>query len=703
MAAVNILALGLLVLSLSLYWKEEIVDVLPMAACLLILFLYPLALIRRLSGADIAGILFLLGWTVWAVRLGKEKRRLLWKEICLRLAHPGALAAVLLLAGTAFLVRGRIAVWWDDVNFWAADAKSLYFLDGFASKYTNAASEFGDYPPGLQLLKWWFLHFSPERFSEGLMFAGYYFGVFVFLMPLLRRLRGRTAVTGLVLAVGAAVWLWVFPSAAEAFYCQGMCADLVMAVIYGAFLAAAADEDGHKKGFYALRLTLYLAVLVMIKSVGFLWAGFGLVFLCGYRLATGRRSLWKQLPLLILPVCTGGSWLLYCLKMRRVAKLTGAAVSAASGHLPILLEETRQQLLSAFGEAFVSWPLHQDRTWGLDLSPLMMLLLLWAVALIIWRTGMIRKGAGPFLFLFVPVSGLLFYAIDLVSHLTIFAGETQYLDPYAMVCSQERYGVPFTVGTMYLLAFLLLERAAGAGRTVTAAAGTGAAGPAAGIKAAGAEKSAVAEGTATEKPAAGVRAVRCVYLGLFLFAAVCANWSQVYRALFGYWEEREETLAARAELTAADGPFLEMLVDMRAPEKAALFFEEDRGILKPSGQGENVFGIRVVCVRNAEDNAWVNNAYTAYEASPVSLLFAGVDASYMGKEEAASLIQATHAGYLYADPLTEENEALFAGMTEAFSPGVLYRIETEENGALRLVETGISAALPGGKEGPSEA
>lgn len=703
MAAVNILALGLLVLSLSLYWKEEIVDVLPMAACLLILFLYPLALIRRLSGADIAGILFLLGWTVWAVRLGKEKRRLLWKEIRLRLGHPGALAAVLLLAGTAFLVRGRIAVWWDDVNFWAADAKSLYFLDGFASKYTNAASEFGDYPPGLQLLKWWFLHFSPERFSEGLMFAGYYFGVFVFLMPLLRRLRGRTAVTGLALAGGAAVWLWVFPSAAEVFYCQGMCADLVMAAIYGAFLAAAADEDGHKKGFYALRLTLYLAVLVMIKSVGFLWAGFGLVFLCGYRLTTGRRSLWKQIPLLILPACTGGSWLLYCLKMRRVAKLTGAAVSAASGHLPILLEETRHQLLSAFREAFISWPLHQDRTWGLDLSPLMMLLLLWAAALIIWRTGMIRKGAGPFLFLFVPVSGLLFYAIDLVSHLTIFAGETQYLDPYAMVCSQERYGVPFTVGTLYLLAFLLLERAAGAGRTVTAAEGTGAAGPAAGIKAAGAEKSAAAEGTATEKPAAGVRAVRRVYLGLFLFAAVCANWSQVYHALFGYWAEREEMLAGRAELTAADGPLLEMLEDMRQPEMTALFFEEDRGILKPSGQGENVFGIRVVCVRNAEDNAWVNNAYTAYEASPVSLLFAGVDASYMGKEEAASFIQATHAGYFYADPLTEENEALFAGMTEAFSPGVLYRIETEENGALRLVETGISAAPQGGKEGPSEA
>lgn len=648
MAVVNVLAFGLLVLSLSLYWKEEIVDVLPVAACLLVLFLYPLAFVRRLSGVDIAGVLFLLLMTGWFLRQGKEKRRLLCREAASRLAHPGVWAAVLVFAGTAFLVRGRVALWWDDVNFWATDAKAIYLLDGFASKYTNAAPEFGDYPPGLQLLKWWFLHLSPGHFSEGLMFAGYYFGVFVFLMPLLRRLRGGGPVRTLLIALAGAWGIWAFPSVAEVFYCQGMCADLVMAALYGAFLSAAADEAEHRRGFDSLRLSLYLAVLVLVKSVGFLWAAFGIVFWCGYRLAAGRRRPWKQAGILLLPLCTGAGWMAYCLRMRRVARLTGAAVSVAAGHLPILLEETRAQLLYAFGEAFVFWPLHRERTWTLDFSPLLMLLFLWGLAALLWRTGLVSRRIGRFLFCFLPLEGIVFYGIDLVSHLTVFAAETQYLDPYAMVSSMERYGAPFTVGTMYLLAFLLLERAAGSR---------------------GREK---AGGTA-----AGARAGRrlpgpvgCVYLALFLFVTACADWPQVFWALSGYWEEREETLQTRADMVAAARPFLDMLEDMRPPD------------------------MRVVCVRDAEQNAWVNNAYTAYEASPVSLVFVGVDASYMGREEAAYLIASSHAGYLYADPMEAENAALLDGMTDALSPGVLYRIETE-GGALRLTRTGIRAQLPG--------
>ena len=72
-------------------------------------------------------------------------------------------------------VSSKVVSWWDDYNFWATDVKSLFYLDGFAGKYANAAPEFGDYPPGTQMIKWWFMHFSPGRFREGLMFAGYYF------------------------------------------------------------------------------------------------------------------------------------------------------------------------------------------------------------------------------------------------------------------------------------------------------------------------------------------------------------------------------------------------------------------------------------------------------------------------------------------------------------------------------------------------
>ena len=41
-------------------------------------------------------------------------------------------------------------------------------------------------------MKWWFLHFSPGQFREGLLFAGYYVFNLSFLLPLLHYIRKKT-------------------------------------------------------------------------------------------------------------------------------------------------------------------------------------------------------------------------------------------------------------------------------------------------------------------------------------------------------------------------------------------------------------------------------------------------------------------------------------------------------------------------------
>lgn len=91
--------------------------------------------------------------------------------------------------------------------------KSLYYLGGFAEKYENVAPEFGDYPPAGQLFKWLFLHFDPHMFREGLAFVGYYIMNISFLLPLLRRIKGRN-VPVILLAAAA---LWFLPSIAEVY------------------------------------------------------------------------------------------------------------------------------------------------------------------------------------------------------------------------------------------------------------------------------------------------------------------------------------------------------------------------------------------------------------------------------------------------------------------------------------------------------
>lgn len=633
MAWVNISAFLILILILSVSFKGKIVDVLPMAACILILILYALAFVRRLSFIDWIGAAFLILTLAGLIRLKKEEKRRLWAEIAEKVSHPGVLVAVLVFVGTAVLVSGRIATWWDDINFWAADAKALWALDGFAAKYTNAVPEFGDYPPGVQLMKWWFVHLTPGTFSEGLMFAGYYFSVFVFLMPLTGRLRGKNPVViGL-----AAVCLWAFPSAAEAFYLQGMCADLVMAVIYGAFLVSVFDEEGHTKGFYNLRLALYLAVLVLVKSIGFLWAVFALVFLWIWRLKKQGKSAVVLRPLLCItaaPALTGGSWMFFCLMMRRVAKLTGAAVSIAAGNVPVLLPGTEEKLLKAFAEAFVFWPLHRGRTWALDFSPLAMFLLICLLIFVFYRLKILKKTETVFLGIFLPVSGLIFYGINLVSHLTIFAAETQYLDPFSMVSSIERYGAPFTVGSLYLLAGLFLMR-----------------------------KSEVLAGGAGRAGAALFWNKYAAYLSCFAFVILSANWLEVYNGLYGYRKELEAQKAVRAE--------------MITPESAAF--------LEMAAQLDVGHGLRILYLKDASMSQWVKNTYVAFEASPVSLIFGSLDTGKMNSGNLWNAMDASHAGYLYADEVRGEPAELFAPFTETFKTGTLYRI-VKENGQIRLEE-----------------
>ncbi len=279
------------ILWLAGYFKVRLVEAMPVFVCMLVLVLYGLAMLRHLSWIDwIAGVTVVLS-AVWIVSRKKEKRGAVCRLCLEKIADPSFVAAAALLLVVTVCVSGKAVSWWDDINFWATDVRSLYYLDGFAQKYGNVAPEFGDYPPGAQLIKWWFLHFDPHTFREGLAFAGYYGMNLVFLLPLLRALKGRNVVVMFLLAAA----LWFFPSIAEVYGYDGFCADLTMACIYGGFLLAVTDkgeQSGRAALFYYGRLALYLGVLVLVKSIGFVWALFGLLFLALYQrdsMGCGRR------------------------------------------------------------------------------------------------------------------------------------------------------------------------------------------------------------------------------------------------------------------------------------------------------------------------------------------------------------------------------------------------------------------------------
>lgn len=623
MFVIHIVAFLFLILFISWKFRIQLVEAVPVGSSLLVLLLYLLSFFRLLSFSDFIAGACLAGFAFYVLRLPVEQRKEVGAFVRRELLSPSALTALGMAAVVAVCVSGKVVSWWDDYNFWATDVKSLFYLDGFAPKYTNVAAEFGDYPPGTQMLKWWFLHFSPSEFKEGLMFAGYYFMNLAFLFPLLKGMKKRNI---FMMAAGAAT-LWFFPAVAEVFWCDGCCADLTMAVVYGAFLTAVIDQKGHGRLFYYGRQALFLMVLVLCKNTGFIWAAFGLLFDYMYHwMIHGKQGADKQkkradrralLWVTVLPVLTEISWLSFCVQSRRVAKLTGAAIQMATGGMNIPAYQS--EMVKAFVEAFFKWPLHRGKTIAVDLSPLALYLLLLVFLYLLYKLHGLDKKTAGFVGIFFAVTGILFYAVNLLSHLTIFAVETQYLEPFGMVSSIERYGAPFTIGGLYLTAFFALNG---------------------------------------KKPKAG--AIWCM-----IFVLLTTDYASAYRALTGYRNTVEEVIAQRNEI-----------VD----EKAEAF-------LKTTAFAEKESSGRVLYLRDISDVSWVRNTYVGFEAAPVSVMHANIDAAASGSQDIANALLDAHAGYLYVDQLAGDGEALFRPLLEdgEFEYGCLYKV-VEEEGQLRLVK-----------------
>lgn len=501
MFLVQIIFLMILILGIAWKFRLSFVESVPIGTSLLVLLLYVLAFFHCLSASDYIAIAAVAAAAVYVFRISAEKRMQLLGFVKQEMTDGATITAVLIAIIVTFCVSGKVVSWWDDYNFWATDVKSLFYLDGFAGKYANVAPEFGDYPPGTQMMKWWFLHFSPGEFREGLMFAGYYFMNLAFLFPLLKWIKKHNP----LLLIPGGISLWLFPAVAEAFWLDGCCADLTMAVVYGSFLVSVVD--GREKGrlLYYGRQALFLMILVLCKNTGFIWVAFGLMFDYGYHIVIGCKKAkgGNRLALFwvtLLPVLTEGSWLSFCLLNRRVAKLTGTAIQMVTGGMN--LPEYQGAMVSAFMEAFVSWPLHRGKTFAVDLSPLMLYLLLLIFTIVLYRSHILDKRKACYIGSFLAISGILFYTFNLISHLTIFAVETQYLEPFGMVSSIERYGAPFMIGGLYLLAYFTMQ---------------------------------------------GSRSIKGVVICL-LFVFLTTDYAGAYRGIWGYHDTIEETLAQRNEV-----------------------------------------------------------------------------------------------------------------------------------------------------------
>ena len=484
---ISVLSLLVLAIYISRVNKVNIGDGLAVSASALILALYVLAFFRLMQFIWIPALACSV-YVIYKMFLKRDNAGNGYKDIdentgnikgiegaCLtkRLLYVNGFIFGMFLLVTAvvsLLVSGNVFSWWDDINFWSSDAKQLFFMNGFPGKYGNVSPEFGDYPPVTSIFKWLFLQLGNGEYKEGLQFAGYFALNAVFLMPFAARIIGslysgllntgslgsrninvsdkRDALyKGFVFMLMCISFISVvaLPGVFNGIIYYGTPADITMGIVYGVLLISIYEQDRCPETFYYVRIMLYTAVLLLTKSVGIEWAVFALFF---YLLVAKKsvKMIWAAAGSAVFY----GSWLVFCLIRRRVAKLTGAGIKmATSGTYTAPLNTSDKA--GFFWEGLWTMPMHADRNLTLDLPTGVMVLIIFAILACLIVFKILNKKMGVRFVIFTLVTDLLTYGIIFLAHISIFQGEDQYLDAYAMAVSVARYGFPFAFGSFVLM------------------------------------------------------------------------------------------------------------------------------------------------------------------------------------------------------------------------------------------------------------
>ena len=623
MGYITIFTVFLIAALLAVKWKEDLYDTFPMTVSALILFLYVMAFIKGLVYVDFVAAGLCLGIFISSLWIkGTDAKAGLKKAMELLVSWKSLLLLAVCIAITC-LVKDKAALWWDDINYWAVDAKALYYNGGFAGKYGNVAPEFGDYPPAIQLFKWFFLHLSPDVFREGLMFGAYHCLNLIYMLPLLRKIPKNKPWLVLLGMLG----IFLVPGIVDGVAKEGTCADVTMGIVYGAFLWAVLDDKNHKPSVYYGRLMLYLSVLVLTKSVGIEWAFFGMVFFFLFHFYRAKengiamKTVWKHtMRLVVVCLLTEGSWLGFCLLNRRVAKLTGAGVRiAVSGDFSFL--KNALDKMKYYAEGFIMYPMHGEQTWGLDLSTAALLILFFVMIFVYRHFALLQKWEAKRMVFFVLFTAFMAYGIIFLGHITIFAQEAQYEDAYVMAKSISRYGAPFTLGLLYMFMGIFIEKKGESGWWICLA-------------------------------------------GILLTTSLPG----AYQTLYGYRDTLQQDLVQR---------------DAMVEEEARIFKDKIEQELETASRPD-LFETRTLYLRDNNTIHWVKDTYISFEVAPVPVVYGGI-ASDMEQEALLQSIRSSHADYLYADKVEGDTSHLFESMVETpFEYETFYEIK-EENGRIVLI------------------
>ena len=600
--------------------KECFANILPVSTGILILALYVLAFFRAMALISIIALAVIGISLVFFFRLDKDIRSKHLNEIKKFYINPQAITITMSIAILAVLTKDQVSIWWDDLNFWATDAKSLYFLNGFPGKYGNVAPEFGDYPPAVQIMKWCFMKLK-DRYDEGLSFSGYFVMIAVFLSPLTARIKDKN----IFYQIPFTIVVMLLPGVCNRVWADGACADICMGVVFGSLLIAIIDNKEHGILFYYLRIAVHLSVLVLCKSSGYQWAIYATALLLIIYIFEKKDSnplyqkgmgkyLWISIG---TGVFTQLSWWIFCLINRRIAKLTSAGAHMVTNGYS--LPDNAKEKVSLFISGFIHYPMHSDFSGLVDMTSLTMFILILLVIVLLSILNVINDKRMKILLIYSSIVGFLSYLAILIGHLTIFATETQYGTAEVMAISISRYACPYTIGMLMLLVYLAL----------------------------------------------GYKNINLSLLAVSLVILITTDYSAASYALFGYRAKADDLAKDRlAVVDEAGSKYIDRVIN-----------------------DTELYGHRVLYLRDGNRPHWVKDTYINYYASPVPTVYESFVSESNTTQDVMNMINNSHASYIYVDPQDVESSDIFEPIMEqdSFNYATIYKIVATDNG-IRLRE-----------------
>jgi len=634
----------------------------------MILLLYVLAFFRCLWLVDYIGIGILGIMLVWILKNN------LYKEIFIRFATSQNLAIIVVMI--------LIFVWQKDAKvdllgenlFYAADVKSLYILNGFARPYGTVIPAYGDYPPGMQLFQWFFLHMSPNGFREGMGIVGYSFLNMALLMPLLRYIRFiRKADHDIQLddtdvdvrvtenkkyrfvyesyhvkskfkvhitgdreepkeKASAMEWLVLFgintivcmsfaliPSMA---YSSGIITampDVTLGIAFGMMVLSILETKRETHRYY-LRILLYGSLIILLRTWGILLL-LSAVVVAAIKIRNDRDYIDDIKYIIAVPalwMIEIASWVLLCIINHRHSELTGYLLRAFTGKTGMVTQFFHKLL--ELSKSLTIAAVMSDRISLLRLSPFIVVLIFVLILKLLFIKGVIEEKERQILSKYAVAMFIAVYALIFFEYIHIWENPILTLTE-----AIERYGLPYMVGLIVITIGLW-------------------------VKLCDTEKMDVAlrEGNIDRQiNNDAAKAVYVVYGILVLFILLTADYSFLSKGKTKKLVSSQYDNASGAE-----------------------------HFIREAGDHVELRGRRVLyLLSDSVDD--VDKAKLSYEVSPVAVVYAQITDDFSA-DVLKDVILNSHAQYIYCDTAGENISGILSNMCgEIWESGRIYQIRSD--------------------------